>query len=44
VGRKNKKGELTYWNFVAIDGVIGNQVGLIFYLTNYKDNDLVTWL
>jgi hypothetical protein len=22
---KNKKRELTYWNFVAIDGVIGSQ-------------------
>jgi hypothetical protein len=32
--RKIKKGELTYWNFVAIDGVTRNQLGrnLINYL------------
>jgi hypothetical protein len=30
---KNKKRELTYWNFVGIDGVIGSQVGYQTKLT-----------
>jgi hypothetical protein len=33
--KKNKKGELTYWNFVATDGVIGNQVNYYYYYYYY---------